>query len=319
MSSWASQAYTFLKPVCYRLTWWHWLIVQRVHTTGVFSPSGWGQVFDAKLCRQLMRTNGSSVLWLDIADLSDHCPVIPLQVLKVLLCQVSQAWSIALHTQELYMRPGVLKERGGKRELVAAPRTSSRRFSHMLWLKVHSHQLLRACLLGNRRKLPPPACQVWLGLPSVVCCLRDGQFPGTVYTCNQGPLWGPWAHCIPCAPSAYSRCRRCCCCQLQCNRLHMETCLNSAGGPGRYHRSRSSSFLHLLSALSPPLLFSKSRASWHIPSGELTRQGFKHNDEEQWTETEYRAFVNTDFHFKLFTVFLTNTIAAPRIGIHPLD
>ena len=45
------------------------------------------QVFDAKLRTQLMRSNGSSVLWLDIADLSDHCPVIPLQVLKVLLCQ----------------------------------------------------------------------------------------------------------------------------------------------------------------------------------------------------------------------------------------
>ena len=36
----------------------------------------------------------------------------------------------------------------------------------MLWLKVHSHQLLRACLLGSKRKLPPPACQVQLGLPN---------------------------------------------------------------------------------------------------------------------------------------------------------
>ena len=41
-----------------------------------------------------------------------------------------------------------------KRELVAAPWTSSRRFSHVLWLKVHSHLLLRACLLGSKRKLP---------------------------------------------------------------------------------------------------------------------------------------------------------------------
>ena len=27
----------------------------------------------------------------------------------------------------------------------------------MLWLKVHSHLLLRACLLGSKRKLPPQA------------------------------------------------------------------------------------------------------------------------------------------------------------------
>ena len=52
-------------------------------------------------------------------------------------------------------------KRGGmKRGLVAAPWTSSRPFSHILWLKVHSHLLLRACLLGSKGKLPPPACQV---------------------------------------------------------------------------------------------------------------------------------------------------------------
>ena len=45
------------------------------------------------------------------------------------------------------------KKRGRKRELVSAPWTSSRRFSHMLWLKAHNHQLLRACLLGSKRKL----------------------------------------------------------------------------------------------------------------------------------------------------------------------
>ena len=39
----------------------------------------------------------------------------------------------------------------------------------MLWLKVHSHLLLKAWLLGSKRKLPPPACQVRLGPPSVVC------------------------------------------------------------------------------------------------------------------------------------------------------
>ena len=55
---------------------------------------------------------------------------------------------------------GSWKRGGVKRELVAAPWTSSRRFSHMLWLKVHSHLLPRACLLDNKRKLPPQACQV---------------------------------------------------------------------------------------------------------------------------------------------------------------
>ena len=130
-------------------------------------------------------------------------------------------------------------------------------------VKVHSHQLLRACLLDNKRKLPPPACQVQLGLPSVACHPRGVQFPGNMCICNQGPLSRAWANCISCVPSACSLCR--CCCPLQCNRRHKETPLNSAGGPGPYHRSWSSSYLHLLSVLSPPLLPFKSSASWHIP------------------------------------------------------
>ena len=157
------------------------------------------------------------------------------------------------------------KRGGGKRELVSAPWTSSRRFSHVLWLKAHNHRLLRACLLGSKRKLPPPVCQARLGLLSVVCRLRGVLFPCTVYTCNQGPLSSAWAHCTSYAPSAYSLCRRCCCCPLQCDRQHMGTSLNSAGDPAPYHRSWSLSFLHLLSALSLPLLLSMSRAFWHIP------------------------------------------------------
>ena len=90
--------------------------------------------------------------------------------------QVSLAWSIAPHTQELYTRPRVLKERWQEE------RTGSSS------LKVHSHQLLRACFLGSRRKLSPPVCQVRLGLPSVVCHPRGMQFLGTVYICNQDPL-----------------------------------------------------------------------------------------------------------------------------------
>ena len=157
----------------------------------------------------------------------------------------------------------VFWKRGGvKRELVADP--SSRQFSHVLWLRVHSHLLLRACLLGSKRKLPPQACRVRPGLPSVVCHPRGVQFPGTVYICSQGLLSSAWAHCISCAPSACSHCRSYCC-PLQSDRQRMETSLNSAGGPVPYHRSWSLSFLHLPLVLSSPLLLSKSKASWHIP------------------------------------------------------
>ena len=51
----------------------------------------------------------------------------------------------------------------------------------MLWLKAHNHRLLRACLLGSKRKLPPPVCQARLGLLSVVCRLRGVLFPCTVH------------------------------------------------------------------------------------------------------------------------------------------
>ena len=98
--------------------------------------------------------------------------------------QVSLAWSIALRTQELYTWPCVLKERWPEERTG----TSSRRFSHVLWLKVRSHLLLRACLLSSKRKLPPQACQVRPGLPSVVCHPRGVQFPSTLYICSQGFL-----------------------------------------------------------------------------------------------------------------------------------
>ena len=58
----------------------------------------------------------------------------------------------------------------------------------MLWLKVHSHLLLRACLLDSKRKLPPPPCQVRPGLHSVVCHPRGVQLLGTVYIYSQGPF-----------------------------------------------------------------------------------------------------------------------------------
>ena len=101
---------------------------------------------------------------------------------------VSVAWSIALHTQELYKWPRVLEERCREERTGKSSLNFFRQFSHVLYLKVHSHGLLRACLLGSERKLPSPDCQVQLGLPSVVCRPRGMEFPGTVYICNQSPL-----------------------------------------------------------------------------------------------------------------------------------
>ena len=99
--------------------------------------------------------------------------------------QVPLAWSIALRIQELYTRPRVLKERW-REERTGSRSLNFFQFSHVLWLKVNSHLLLRACLLGSKRKLPPQACQFQPGLPSVVCHPRGMQFPGTVHICSQG-------------------------------------------------------------------------------------------------------------------------------------
>ena len=42
MSSWTAQAHAFHQPACHRLSWlYHWS-VPRAHTSGTFSPSGWG-------------------------------------------------------------------------------------------------------------------------------------------------------------------------------------------------------------------------------------------------------------------------------------
>ena len=91
--------------------------------------------------------------------------------------QVSLVWSIALSIQERWRE---------ERTDISSLNFSSRQFSHVLWSQAHNHRLQRACLLDSKRKLPPSACQAQLGLPSVVCHLRGVQFPGTVYTYNQG-------------------------------------------------------------------------------------------------------------------------------------
>ena len=76
--------------------------------------------------------------------------------------QVLLAWSIALYTQHLYTWPLVLKERWWEKRTG----NNSLNFFQVVFIHVvvHSHWLLKAGLLGSKRKLPPPACQVQPGL-----------------------------------------------------------------------------------------------------------------------------------------------------------
>ena len=135
------------------------------------------------------------------------------------LCQ----WPSLTGTQGLYTQSCVLKERWWEERTGSSSLNFLQAvFTHVV---VESSQPPAAesmsPTLGGKRKLPPPACQVDR-LPSIVCRPRGVQFPCTVYICNyQGPLSGAWAHCISCAPSACSGCRRCCCCPLQCDTWHM--------------------------------------------------------------------------------------------------
>ena len=222
------------------------------------------------------------------------------------------------------------KKGGGKRELVSSPWTSSRQFSHVLWLKAHNHWLLRACLPGSKRKLPPPVCQARLGLLSVVCRLRGVLFPGTVYTCNQGPLSSAWAHCTSYAPSAYSLTAHSSATnstwelawtlqEIQPCTTDHDLCLSCIySQPFLLHcffpcQEPSDTFLQWFSCDNK--VVSIEVLPWD-PTAELTWQGFQHNDEKQ--QAEYRALMSTNLHFKLFTVPLTNMDTAPGIGIHPL-
>ena len=99
--------------------------------------------------------------------------------------QVSLALSIALRTQELYTWPRVLKERWREE------RTGSRslNFFQAVFTRVvveSSQPPAAESMSPSKRKLPPQACQVQPGLPSVVCHPRGVQFPGTVYIYSQG-------------------------------------------------------------------------------------------------------------------------------------
>ena len=71
------------------------------------------QILNAKPCKKPIGSGGDNVLWLDIANLSDHCLFISLQKLEVWLCQWPSliGMELALRTQELYTGARVLKER----------------------------------------------------------------------------------------------------------------------------------------------------------------------------------------------------------------
>ena len=231
--------HAFHQPVCQKLSWLHHWSAPYVHTIGAFSPSEWGPDPQSQAAQVAHWWWQCLAAW--------HCRSVwslPCHFAAdaggSALSMAKSRWHGALCSAHKSCTHGhVFWKRGGmKRELVADSWTSSRRFSHLLWLRVHSHLLLIACLLGSKRKLPPQAHQVRPGLPSVVYHLRGVQFPGIVYIYSQGPFSSVWAHCISCAPSACSHCR-CCCCPLQCDRRCMETSLNSAGGPVPYRRSQS--------------------------------------------------------------------------------
>ena len=173
-SSWASQANTFHQPVYQRLSWLHHWSIPHVHTSGAFSPSEWGP--DPQC--QAPEVAHWTWLWEGLA--AWHCrsvwslPCLPLQTLEVWFCQWPSLTGMehctphtrAVHLATCLEREVVWRENW---ELVAAPWTSSRRF-HMCCGWKFTATCYLACLLGSKRKLPPPACQVQqtslCGLPS---------------------------------------------------------------------------------------------------------------------------------------------------------
>ena len=63
------------------------------------------QVFNAEPCKELSGPDGGSVLWFNIADQSDHCSVILLQMLEAGLCwwpSFTGMEHCTLHTQAVH-------------------------------------------------------------------------------------------------------------------------------------------------------------------------------------------------------------------------
>ena len=135
----------------------------------------------------------------------------------------------------------------------------------MLWSKVHSHLLLRACLLSSKRKLPPQACQDQPGLPSVVCHLRGVQnslAPCTSVVRVFFQTLEPTAFLVHPVLAAIAEDAVAAHSSATDGAWKFAWTLQEVQSHTADHNL---SFLHLLSVLSSPLLLSMSRASWHIP------------------------------------------------------
>ena len=106
MLSWASQAHAFHQPVCQRLSWLHHWSIPHVIPAEPSLLQNEFQILNAKPHKELIGPGCDNILRPDIADLSDHCPVIPLQMLAVWFVngQVSLAWSRRLQSGTLVIR-----------------------------------------------------------------------------------------------------------------------------------------------------------------------------------------------------------------------
>ena len=82
------------------------------------------QILNVNLHKWLTGSGGDYFLWLDIADLSDYCPVNSLQTLEVWLCQRPSLTGMehcALHTTPVHMATCLEREVVGKKEPVTTP------------------------------------------------------------------------------------------------------------------------------------------------------------------------------------------------------
>ena len=124
------------------LSWLHHWRVPHGHTCDAFFPSEWGsdpQCQAAQLAHWtwwwqcLVAWHCRSVWLLSCHSVAD--------TVGLALSMSKSHWHGALHSaHKSYTRGQVSWKRGSrKRELVAALWTSSRQFSQVLWLKVHSH------------------------------------------------------------------------------------------------------------------------------------------------------------------------------------
>ena len=144
-------------------------------------------------------------------------------------------WHGASHSTCKCCTSGSMSCRSGMTtELIAAPWTSSRQFSQVLWLQVCSRQLQRACHLGSKKSCHLQPVRSELDFTLQFAVKGGARFPGIVRNWSRGPPPDPWSHCISYAPRASSHC---CCCRHRCDKQHMGTSLSSERGPDPYHRS----------------------------------------------------------------------------------